>query len=109
MTEDEAKTKACCGPFAGRAPYAGAAEAAEISKQGIDPDYIAEMAARWPCLGSACMAWRETKPVEVVYLQRVDAEGYAPGRMPAEGYCGLAGPRAPQLPTRPLDPERSSE
>lgn len=79
MTEDEAKTKWC--PFArerakqgmpdgggNRAPYGtGGGE--------IDPAYGAEQAALFPCIGSACMAWR--------IMRLPDGDRH--------GYCGLAG------------------
>ncbi len=58
MTEAEAMTKVCCGPFAGRLPYGSASDAEELAVHGTDPAYAAETAARWPCIGSACMAWR---------------------------------------------------
>lgn len=78
MTEAEAMTKACCGPFAGRLPYGTASDAHELAVQGTDPLYAAETAARWPCIGSACMAWREAPPpAEIVG--------------PIHGFCGLAG------------------
>lgn len=78
MTEDEAKTKACCGPFREQVPYARAEDRAEIAKGGLDPDYIAEIAARYPCVASACMAWR--------WSHEKDLD---PGLSP-KGHCGLA-------------------
>jgi hypothetical protein len=67
MTEDEAKTKICCGP----------------------PQVAAQMMRARPayCAGSACMAWRwlpkcgenPNNPAEAMSLP------------PTEGYCGLAG------------------
>jgi hypothetical protein len=104
MTEDEAKTKACCGPFAGRMAYGTADTAPEIAVQGLDPDYIAETAARWPCIGSACMAWRRR------YLTERERSDLIAGQVrlgmtsdkalsfvnhleedAPEGFCGLAG------------------
>lgn len=61
MTEAEAMTRACCGPFAGRLPYGDASMAQDLAVQGTHPDYAAETAARWPCIGRACMAWVWTR------------------------------------------------
>lgn len=74
MTEEEAKTKWCFA--AKRVPYASAREADEIALRGIDPDYEREMAAQWPCIASACMAWRTENTADGLYQV---------------GYCGLAG------------------
>lgn len=100
MTEDEAKTKACCGPFAGRIPYGSADTALEVSVQGIDPDYIAETAARWPCIASACMAWRAV-PTTAARVRTDKGETVSPAAakrfgwtIVQTGFCGLAG--APQ-------------
>ena len=59
MTEEEAKTKWC--PFArgeqhsggNRAPYGSPGDGP------LEEDYTSEMAMRYPCIGSACMAWRD--------------------------------------------------
>ncbi len=104
MTEEEAKTKACCGPFAGRVPYASAAEAQEISLQGLDPEYTAEVSARWPCIASACMAWRQTPEVVHALDAHQEAQSWQDagwrieqrlgGRVAVSGgggFCGLAG------------------
>ncbi|MGA0604915.1 hypothetical protein ACO2Q0_02860 [Phenylobacterium sp. VNQ135] len=67
MTEDEAKTKACCGPRNNGA-------------NGADDDIL--------CIGSACMAWREWRDVAT------SAKTGISRAVVLGGYCGLAG--APQ-------------
>ncbi len=64
MTEEEAKTKACCGP-------------PQIAAQLMDEAVTTTRPAK--CAGSACMAWR--KDYEAAYDQY--------GNLP--GFCGLAG------------------
>lgn len=83
LTEEEAKTKWC--PFARRMPYAEAAEASEIDKIGINPDYVDEMRAMYPCIASACMAWRWVEELDK------DAPGDEAVFKRERGYCGLAG------------------
>jgi hypothetical protein len=78
MTEDEAKTKRCCGNRAA----------------GLDDDI--------DCIASRCMAWRWIdRPVAGVPSQNVvvkRGDFYYPDIVPAvsevigDGYCGLAGP-----------------
>ena len=79
MTEDEAKTKTCCGPdgtgYANDQPFA----------------------ARW-CLASQCMAWRLTETSvtvdgvgKIVPDQTAWGPGYRQKNIPNGGYCGLAG------------------
>ncbi len=63
MTEDEAKTKTCCGP-----KVLTASLLLGKTDQSLKPAML--------CLGSACMGWRWV----------VTLEG------PDHGYCGLAGP-----------------
>jgi hypothetical protein len=96
MTEDEAKTKWC--PFArgiiehgGNRMAYGAGEPALPDEAQVE--YGAEMADLFPCIGSACMAWRwryeqTNKPplgqaswpqVEPIYART------------EQGFCGLAG------------------
>lgn len=95
MTEDEAKTKACCGPFAGRMPYGDAGMAVELQINGLDPQYAAETAARWPCIASACMAWRaKSDPAANLYSEALEIYRERNGRFVPGGHCGLAG--APQ-------------
>jgi hypothetical protein len=70
MTEDEAKTKICCGP----------------------PQVAAQMMRARPayCAGSACMAWRWN--VEKGYQQM--AADWTPAdttKTAPHGFCGLAG------------------
>jgi hypothetical protein len=81
VTEDEAKTKACCGPFREAIPYAGAAEHEEIARDGLDPEYAAEISGRYPCIASSCMAWRWSGTASQ-YSRIADVPGF----------CGLAGP-----------------
>ena len=63
MTEEEAKTKSCCGPMQ-----------AEYGKTHVVN-----------CIGSACMAWRWVS----VGMQYEHA-GYG-GSERGKGFCGLAG------------------
>jgi hypothetical protein len=85
VTEDEARTKWC--PFArewesggNRFRFATAAERKEVD----EPEYAAETAASFPCIASACMAWR--RPA----MWRDDA-GLWDTNTAGWGYCGLAG------------------
>jgi hypothetical protein len=90
MTEDEAKTKACCGAVA----TAWAHIAAAYTAQGH-----AELIPEAPkCVASACMAWRHGKGArftldgrEVHSWELADAARIVTER---SGFCGLAG--APQ-------------
>ena len=72
MTEDEAKTKLCCGP-----PVTAWAA-------GDSLDFF--------CIASACMAWR---PYSAKTWLGADG-GIRKGGRP-EGYCGLAGKQEIQL------------
>ena len=71
MTEDEAKTRWCCGAQAVAAMMSG-------SKTGA------------LCIGSACMAWRWSRDAE--WQAKAEAEYRRSGRriVPTDGYCGLA-------------------
>ena len=75
MTEDEAKTKACCGPLVGYAH-----------------------SDSYKCIGSACMAWRKIpgaskfKDARTGQLSDRDLTGH--GTWVYDGFCGLA--RAPR-------------
>lgn len=101
MTEDEAKTKACCGPY-----MIAAIATADYSRTGANkPDTI-----NWHCIGSACMAWQRLDPeVDTTYTLE-DAPAPGPewskaGTIPytkftqkwtrpksgRNGFCGLAG------------------
>ena len=62
MTEDEAKTKACCG--SGYRPMENGS-----------------------CIGSSCMAWRWSEPALAGQYAEAQADAFR-GRM---GFCGLAG------------------
>lgn len=93
MTEDEAKTKMCCGP-----PFVGAALLLASPKGSPIPGQ-----EPGTCIASACMAWRTQR---VLKLGRSDPEGDgwtkdSPANAEGtsrwyrdEGFCGLAG--APQ-------------
>lgn len=85
VSEADARTKWC--PMArdvlrrggNRSDYGGYGEPA-------DPQYGAEMAAHYPCIGSRCMAWRWVE----THLQ--DERGDFTIRSDdTHGYCGLAG------------------
>lgn len=105
MTEDEAKTKWC--PHAreraaqgmpdgggNRTPYGDAGDGPAAD------DYTREQAMLFPCIGSACMAWRWDSEEDLVKVaadtvtSRAAAEKYKWDivcDVPATGYCGLAG------------------
>lgn len=86
MTDDEAKTKRCCGPE-GCGTYEG----------GKPPLYVSDarggtfLLAGQPrfCIGAACMAWRtfQTDAITSVDLP----SGIAHVEKRDGGYCGLAG------------------
>lgn len=67
MTEDEAKTKMCCGP--------PSVAASNYYRAGADCD------APMHCIGSACMAWRWT----------LNRDPSTQEIVKTHGYCGLAG------------------
>jgi hypothetical protein len=79
MTEDEAKTKACCGPPAVFLMMA--------INAGIEPKV-----GDGNCFGSSCMAWRWTV-AQGVKLERHEFDGSVTDQTPVQGhgYCGLAG------------------
>lgn len=122
MTEDEAKTKWCPHARDDGSNRFRFATAAEMREDGLSADYPAEMAASYPCIASACMAWRVIPPAS---LERAKLHAEASEWIPAikalrevcreltllqakeivqgnrpwptddwHGYCGLAG--APQ-------------
>lgn len=74
MTEDEAKTKWCCGPPAIVAVIVNHA-AGDTSKEPLK------------CLASACMAWRVAK-IKTEVEQGGDT--FAHSWTTTVGYCGLA-------------------
>ena len=75
MTEDQAKTKRCCGPE-GCGDY--------IHKDTSQERY---------CIGSQCMAWRSTIDAADATTQKeyVELDLLYPGPETISGYCGLAG------------------
>lgn len=85
MTEDEAKTKWCpqtryVSGGHGRTPVIAGIVATNFTS-GPDGYW------RAPCVASACMMWRETKPREWI-----KGAGRRKGAWsPADGFCGLAG------------------
>lgn len=80
MTEDEAKTKWC--PFARDSETAG-------NRSQAAPDKI-----HFPCIASACMAWRWTGRTEIgregYYGDEVMIR-YEASVRGGDGHCGLAG------------------
>lgn len=92
MTEEQAKTKMCCGP-----QVVAMVMALNLPKQ---PE-LHENAGR--CIASACMAWRLNKAVERVEAWDPDGAGWTKvrdstfdalplwSRPGVGGYCGLAG------------------
>lgn len=81
MTEDEAKTKICCGPL----------HQPEFQK-------IGEIAVSKPmprnCVGSACMAWRWNEGMALLKGEFPDGTTTEIGHKclsEALGHCGLAG------------------
>ena len=82
MTEDEAKTKACCGgPGCGK----WVPQTKEQMQHGIPSQRL--------CIGSACMAWRWTDDWEYKQdsFKRVDTSKKKATKSKTDGRCGLAG------------------
>jgi hypothetical protein len=77
MTEDEAKTKACCGP-----EWCG-----KISDNALVRDF----GVRRSCVGSVCMGWRTTALGGTRYASSPDNASQRTETYPAQGFCGLAG------------------
>lgn len=90
MTEDEAKEKWCPQTNAPAIPYGSAGDGPP------EDDYIAEVSAISPCIGSACMAWRRGREMFQLESGRlVDPRDGILGDIKYKrvrlGYCGLAG------------------
>lgn len=99
MTEEEAETKWC--PFArerarqgmpdgggNRIPYGCADDGP------VEEDYIRDAAMAFPCIGSACMAWRWAEVVTAWSSSPNSPHEAVPreyGRSGIDGYCGLSG------------------
>ena len=84
MTEAEAEKKWC--PFVRTGMYGEGDAAVRMVAVNRDPRYgIAELA---PCLGSACMGWRDD-PEHLTHQPIGMPESEAVG--PRRGYCGFAG------------------
>ena len=90
MTEDQAKTKMCCGPQVVGMTILATAPAGTVE--------MTPSAGR--CIASDCMAWRGGVAVSAVYEEKKPAEegwnrAYGPAphweKTTAVGYCGLAG------------------
>lgn len=80
MTEEEAKTKVCCGP-----PSLTVAMLAVVNI--IRPTDAASIRAGMCCSGSACAAWRAT---ESILRPDPTPVGDQPAYV-ATGFCDLAG------------------
>jgi hypothetical protein len=91
MTEDEAKTKGCCGPVG--CGHQDFERNTYIDVQNSSIGNTVMKTTAFPigtrvCIGSACMAWR--------WIPRTRAggvnEGYADiPASPTAGFCGLSG------------------
>ena len=73
MTEDEAKTKACCAGL------------------GIGPHKESWMPSGAACIGSACMAWRWDVTPEFYEQMAYDPSSRIREAGGPTGFCGLAG------------------
>ena len=85
MTEEEAKTKQCCGPEGCGQPMAW--EPSQ-SMGGVGGQMKPMRGFKRLCIGSACMAWRWDK--QEVNLPSRPALGENVTTL-AIGHCGLAG------------------
>jgi hypothetical protein len=86
MTEDEAKTKGCCGPVG--CGHQDFERNTYIDVQNSSIGNTVMKTTAFPigtrvCIGSACMAWRVTK---AVYATREGGTETVSG-----GFCALAG------------------
>ncbi len=89
MTEDEAKEKWC--------PFSRAALGEDFDDKGIQLvaanrslDYLMPHSCR--CIGSDCMAWRQTVKTVGGEPETIDGATVIPRKSVVFGYCGLAGP-----------------
>lgn len=104
MTEDEAKLRWC--PFARDSETSGNRLRYGGYGESVDPQYGAKAAGEFPCIASACMAWRWTDPAnDTQYTaEGVPAQGpewvrgpdkivvkWDRPRLGRAGFCGLAG------------------
>jgi hypothetical protein len=80
MTEDEAKTKICCGPVLLATAWINESE---IRAKG---NLIGSN-----CIGSACMAWRWEENTDLMPASQNDPLGGPKPPQDWDGYCGLAG------------------
>ena len=95
MTEDEAKTKWC--PFARVIAPITAPDAEMVWTTGNRvsiPEQLGTISSGDPmnpdaahCIGSACMAWRWSRPP-------AGPDTFRSQHIPGVGFCGLAGARA---------------
>jgi hypothetical protein len=88
MTEDEAKTKWCCGPKAVSDQLLAARLMDNKLQRPNPPD------ANGLCIGAACMAWRMFPDTRGITGVKVEG-GVATEEPPRStaGFCGLAGKR----------------
>jgi hypothetical protein len=97
LTEDEARTKACCGTPA----LAFATLAASTWARGDEVQLAPGRTDGGHCIASGCMAWRLGEPdyaaMEIVadreraLLDGPQSSNPASAEIPRKGYCGLAG------------------
>lgn len=73
MTEDEARTKKCCGPLI-------LAAVGVLAKENIIPT-----SQMLNCIGAGCMAWRWA------HTSREDGRRNEYTNSTTNGFCGLAG------------------
>jgi len=86
MTEDEAKTKWC--PFARQMVSIDEEMSGRKSPVAIASANRFDVNKMSICLGSGCMAWRETHPASDPLRHTDGSLTYANS---AKGFCGLAG------------------
>lgn len=94
MTEQEAKTKWC--PFARERPAQGMPDGGGNRTPYGSPedgpvadDYTREQAMLFPCIGSACMAWRQDKEATAARMKELAPESSV--AINGHFFCGLAG------------------
>lgn len=106
MTEDDARTKYCCGPVGcGDYPEGTPKQAAEAVSGQLEYAAMLTVAPR-VCVGSNCMAWRWERVPNPAFRDYVKGQGgymmisssrrliYAPPaeiRSTTDGYCGRGG------------------
>lgn len=84
MTEDEAKTKLCCGPRVMAASVSATAPKNTATTAEIEKSFL--------CCGASCMAWHVKEQIGIGpngQRRSFDTDGLT--RWVDDGYCGLAG------------------